>query len=398
MSEQKSVAQLAAETKAAFDQKHDAVKEVAEKALEMAQKGETASAAFKADMDEKLSAMNGMKAQLAELEQKLARGPGDGETEAKSLGQRFVENDEFKSLQAAPRKGASASMEVKADITTATTGAGGVGAAIQPNYRPGVLEQPRRRLTVRQLLMPGSTDSPIVDYTRETGFANNAGPVAEGGLKPQSDLTLEDVQTRTKVLAHWFRVSKQTLSDVAQIRTLIDTRLLYGLQLIEENQLLFGDGTGENLHGIVPQATAYANPMTGGDTQSIDRIRLMLLQASLAEYPSDGIVMNPIDWAWIELLKDTEGRYIIGQPQGTIGATLWNAPVVATQAMTVDKVLAGAFGMGAQIFDQWAGRIETGFQDDDFTRNKVTILAEERLALAVYRPEAFIFGDFGRVA
>ncbi|WP_201742069.1 phage major capsid protein [Mangrovicoccus ximenensis] len=398
MSEQKSAAQLAAETKAAFDQKHDAVKEVAEKALDMAQKGETATAAFKAEMDEKLSAMNGMKAQLAELEQQLSRGGGDGAQEAKSLGQRFVETDDFKGFKDTQRKGASASMEVKADITTATTGAGGVGAAIQPNYRPGVIEQPRRRMTVRQLLMPGTTDSPVVDYTVETGFTNNAAPAAEGALKAQSDLTLDDVQTRTKVLAHWFRVSKQTLSDVAQIRTLIDTRLMYGLEMVEEMQILFGDGTGENLHGIVPQATAYVDPTGGADTQSIDKIRLMLLQASLAEYPSDGIVMNPIDWAWIELLKDGEGRYIIGQPQGNIGATLWNAPVVATQAMTVDKVLTGAFGMAAQLFDQWAGRIETGFQDDDFTRNKVTILAEERLALAVYRPEAFIYGDFGRVA
>ena len=71
---------------------------------------------------------------------------------------------------------------------------------------------------------------------------------------------------------------------------------------------------------------------------------------------------------------------------------------MATQAITVDKVLTGAFDMAAQVFDQWEGRVEAGYQNDDFTRNKVTFLAEERLALAVYRPEAFIYGDFGRVA
>jgi HK97 family phage major capsid protein len=253
-------------------------------------------------------------------------------------------------------------------------------------------------MTVRGLLMPGQTDQPNIDYDRETGFANNADVVAEGGLKPQSDFQIEEIQTRTKVIAHWIRASKQTLSDVSQIRSIIDNRLLYGLSFKEEQQLLFGDGTGENLHGIIPQATAFAQPAGFPAGTSIDQVRYMALQAVLAEYPATGIVMHPADWAWIETLKDGEGRYIIGNPQGTLSPTLWGLPVVATPAMALDKVLVGAFDMGAQIFDQWTSRIETGFQNDDFTRNKVTVLAEERLALAVYRDESFIYGDFGRQA
>jgi len=253
-------------------------------------------------------------------------------------------------------------------------------------------------MTIRGLLMPGQTDASIIDYDQETGFANNSDMVAEGGLKPQSDFSIDEVQTRTKVIAHWMRASKQTLSDVAQVRSIIDNRLLYGLSFKEEQQLLYGDNTGENLHGVVPQATAFVQPAGFAAGTSTDQIRYMALQAVLAEYAATGIVMHPTDWAWIETLKDTEGRYIIGNPQGALAPTLWGLPVVATPAMTIDKVLVGAFDMGAQIFDQWSSRIETGFQNDDFVRNKVTILAEERLALAVYRPEAFIYGDFGRVA
>lgn len=395
--DKKSAADLAAETKAAFDKSIEAVKAIAEDALGKAGAGEKLTEQFKEKADEALTGLNGVKAQLAELEQKMARGGGSDQA-GQSLGEQFVATDEFKSLQDSPRAGKAASMEVKADLTTATTGTGAVGAAIVPNRQAGILELPQRRLTIRDLLMPGQTESPSIDYVRETGFTNNADMVAEGALKPQSDITLDDVTTRTKVIAHWFRVSRQTLSDVAQVRSLIDNRLLYGLAMKEEAQLLAGDGTGENLHGIIPQATAYANPLASGDDTSIDKIRLMALQAVLAEYPATGIVMNPADWAWIELLKDTTGRYIIGNPQGALSPTLWGLPVVATPAMTVDKVLVGAFNMGAQIFDQWAGRIETGFQNDDFTKNKMTILGEERLALAVYRPEAFIYGDFGRVA
>ena len=66
--------------------------------------------------------------------------------------------------------------------------------------------------------------------------------------------------------------------------------------------------------------------------------------------------------------------------------------MVETQSMGVGKFLTGAFDLGAQLFDREQSSVMTGFENDDFTRNLITILAEERLALAVYRPEAFIYG------
>ena len=396
LDETKSAAELAAEVKTSFDKKFDAVQEIAQKALAEAENGKKMAQADKEKADEALMEMNGFKAQLDQLEQKLARG-GSAETSRKSVGELFTDSDSFKEFAANPRKGASADLEVKADITTGT-GAGGMSDAIHSSHIPGIMPLPQRRMTVRDLITAGRTDGPIIDYDKETGFTNNAAPVAEGALKPQSDISIEEVQTRTKVLAHWMRISKQALSDVSQIRSVIDQRLLYGLAYVEEQQMLYGDGTGENLHGIVPQATAYSAPITVAGETSLDKVRLMILQAAVAQYPATGIVMNDLDLAFIETMKDANGLYIIGNPQGTMSKTLWGLPVVTTQAMTVDKVLVGAFKMGAQVFDQWSSRIETGFQNDDFTRNKVTILAEERLALAVYRPEAFIYGDFGRVA
>lgn len=396
--EPKTAAQLAAEFKTAFDGKLDAVKEIAQSALGKAEAGEKLTADFKGKADEALVQLNGLKASFDELEQKLDRTGGEEHGQIKSVGAQFTECEEFLTFKNSPRKGDSASLDIKADLTTTTGGAGGLGSAIHSSHQAGIQSLPQRRMTVRGLLMPGQTDASIIDYDQETGFSNNADVVAEGGLKPQSDFSTDEVQTRTKVIAHWMRASKQTLSDVAQIRSIIDNRLLYGLSFKEEQQLLYGDNTGENLHGFVPQATAFAQPAGFDAGTSIDKVRYMALQAVLAEYPATGIVMHPTDWAWIETLKDSEGRYIIGNPQGALVPTLWGLPIVTTPAMTIDKVLVGAFDMGAQIFDQWSSRIETGFQNDDFVRNKVTILAEERLALAVYRPEAFIYGDFGRVA
>ena len=396
----KSAAELAAEIKGEFQTRLDEVKGLAEKAVAEAQKGVDASASQKETIDGALTAMNEAKARLDDLEQKMARGGGNDDDRQKSIGEQFVESEGFKNFEATgfSKSARGGDLQIKATLTSATTdAAGAVGDAVQTTRLPGILPLPQRRMTVRDLLSQGRMDGSTLEYVKETGFTNSAAPVAEGAAKPESDLKFDLVTTSAKVIAHWMKASKQILSDVSQLRSVIDQRLLYGLAYAEEQQLLNGSGSGQNLLGIIPQASAYSAPITIAGATSIDMMRLAMLQAALAEYPATGHVMNPIDWAFIETLKDSEGRYIIGNPQGTASPTLWSLPVVTTQAIAVDKFLTGAFKLGAQVFDRWDARVETGYVNDDFTKNLVTILAEERLALAVYRPEAFIFGDFGRV-
>ena len=397
----KTAEQLALEVKASFDKSVDAVKAIAEKALAEAAKGIDQSVSLKEQTDAALLEMNGLKEQVDSLEQKLSRksrgdGGADGE---KSLGELFVEDERVKTFlgQAQPR--GRVDVQTKATITSATTdAAGSVGAARVSTRLPEILTPPNRRMTVRDLITPGRMDGNALEYVRETGFTNNAAPVAESATKPQSDIKLTLMSTTAKVIAHYAKASRQILDDVAQLASYIDGRLRYGLAFKEEAQLLNGDGNGQNLLGIVPQATAYAAPLIIPSATSIDMMRLAMLQAVLAEYPATGHVMNPIDWAWVETLKDSTGRYIIGNPQGAIAPTLWGLPVVQTQAMAVDKFLTGAFKLGAQLFDRWLARVEIATEnEDDFIKNLITMLCEERLALAVYRPEAFIYGDFGRV-
>lgn len=396
---EKTAEQLALEVKAEFDKTMNQVKEIAEKALAEAAKGVGMTDDLKEKADESLLKMNSLTEQVAEIEQKLARGGGTKTTAEKSIGEQFVEDQGVKDwAQSSPSKG-KADVRFKATITSATTDtAGAAGAAVETTRLPGILALPQRRLTVRDLISPGRMDGNALEYVRETGFTNSAAPVAETAAKPESDLKFDLVTTSAKVIAHWMKASRQILDDFSQLRSIIDQRLLYGLAYVEEGQLLNGDGTGQNLHGIIPQATAYAAAFTPDAPTAIDTLRLAQLQAALAEYPATGHVMHPTDWARIELEKDTTGRYIIGNPQGMIGPTLWGLPVVATQAIAVDKFLTGAFRLGAQLFDRWDARVEAGFVNDDFIKNLVTILAEERLALAVYRPEAFIYGDLGYVA
>lgn len=396
----KSAAELAAEIKADHRKAVDAVKAIAEEALGKAKTGEELSSSIKEQADELLTKMNALGEQVSKLEQRVERGKGSDDEAQKSIGEQFVESDAFKAFMDHDfsKSARGADMKIKATLTSLTTdAAGSVGDAINQTRLPGILPLPQRRMTIRDLISTGRMDGSTLEYVKETGFTNAAAPVAEGQLKLGSDIKLDLVTTSAKVIAHWMKASKQVLSDISQLRSIIDQRLLYGLAYVEEQQILNGDNTGQNLHGIIPQATAFSAAFVPDEESAIDMIRLAMLQAALAEYPATGIVLHPTDWARMELTKDTTGRYIIGNPQGTTAPTLWSLPVVATQAISVDKFLVGAFRLGAQLFDRWDARIETGYVDDDFIRNLVTILAEERIALAVYRPEAFIYGDLGYV-
>jgi HK97 family phage major capsid protein len=178
----------------------------------------------------------------------------------------------------------------------------------------------------------------------------------------------------------------------------IDNELTYGLDLVEELQILKGDGTGQNLEGLVTAATAYSPAFTLSGSTMIDDLRLAILQASLSEYMADGIVLNPIDWARIELMKDGEQRYIFANVIQMAGPQLWGKPVVATNAMDEDEFLVGAFRMAATIWDRMETEFLLSSEDrDNFIKNMLTARAEKRLALGIKRPAALVAGDFGNV-
>ena len=401
---EKTAAELAAEFKAeqikVVKEAVDPLREKFEEFVGKVAKGDKVVEELKSEVDASLTKMNAsLTEQFATLEQKMLEG-GNGRPErVKTMGELFAEDAKVKEFMAQANPRGRIDFQAKATLTSLTTdAAGSVGDAIANTRLPGILPLPQRRMTVRDLLSQGQMDGSTLEYVKETGFTNSAGMVAEGAAKPASDIKLDLVSTSAKVIAHYMKASRQVLSDIAQLRSIIDQRLLYGLAYKEETQILNGDNTGQNLHGIIPQATAYSAPIAVSDETSIDQLRLAMLQAALAEYPASGHVMHPSDWAFIETLKDSTGRYIIGNPQGTTQPTLWGLPVVTTQAIAIDKFLTGAFKLGAQIFDRWTARVEVATEnEDDFIKNLVTILAEERVALAVYRPEAFIYGDFGRV-
>ncbi|WP_421565742.1 phage major capsid protein [Ochrobactrum sp. EDr1-4] len=357
------------------------------------------SAELKEKTDKALSELGDMTTRLGDLEKRAAREKEEGANEQKSLGDLVIDSADYKAgMLTGSSRGSIKVTADRAAITSANTtvGAGrSQGTSLVPGARvPGIFGLPERTLTIRDLVLPGQTSSSSIEYVKETGYTNNAAPVAETTAKPYSDLTFDMTSAPVRTIAHLFKASRQILDDAPALRSYIDGRARYGLRFAEENQLLNGSGTGQNIHGLVPQATTFNPAFAAENETGIDRLRLAILQVVLAEYPATAFVLNPIDWAKIELTKDLGGNYIIGNPQGSLTPTLWNLPVVSTQAMAAGEFLTGAFSFAAQIFDRLDIEVLLSSENvDDFEKNMFTIRAEERLAFAVYRPESFVTGD-----
>lgn len=389
--------------KARIDKRDDELNRKAEEALKAQEKNGEISAELKASLDKMLLEQNTDRKNHNELEARLGEAeklfasfePANGKPKSQFASQFVADYPGLADFVAQVNGNQKDRISVpmpRAALTSPDIAEG----VIEPHRVPGIMQMPKQRLFVRDLISPGRTSSPMIQWVQQTGFTNNAAVVPENTLKPTSEIAFDVKMTQVATIAHLFKASKQILDDMPQLMSLIDTELRYGLKYAEEQQLLFGDGTGVNLSGIVPTASKFVPKFKTESHNSIDDIRLAMLQSQLARLPATGIVMHFIDWAKVELQKDSIGRYIHGNANGLAIPSLWGLPVVETEESGFEgKFLTGAFAGAAQIFDKEEANVVISTENnDDFEKNMITIRCEERLALANYRPESFIFGDF----
>lgn len=341
--------------------------------------------------------VDALKVQLGEVEQKVVRVNTGGQADrVKSIGNQLISDPEkIKAFAASLQGGQRLNISVT-DVQNALLSSGVAEGVVEPQRLPGIDQQPKQRLFIRDLIAPGRTGSPAIFWVQQTGFVNRAGVVAEGQKKPESEITFATKITPVATIAHLFKASKQILDDFAQLQSTVDAELRYGLKFAEEQEILFGDGTGAHLEGIVPQAEAFDPAFTVEFQSPIDDLRLAILQSQLARLPADGFVLHFIDWAKIELTKDQNGGYILANPLRLAGPTLWGLPVVPTEVPEFEgEFLTGPFKTGAQLFDREDANVVISTENnDDFEKNMITIRCEERAALAVKRPEGFVTGPF----
>lgn len=333
----------------------------------------------------------------------------------KSLGQLYTESNEYRELltsvpggqftkqhRVASRPTGFTRLVPKRGTKALVTGTSdtSAGAFVQNDYiglqvGADIFQRP---LMIRDLITPGTTDSDTVEYVRVTAFTNAAVPVAEAtttsnGTKPESALTTAKVTTPVKTIAHWIPVTKRALSDAAQIRTLIDNFLEYGLEEELEDQIVAGDGTGENFEGL---ATVSGTQSQAWDTDLLTTTRKAKTKVrTVGRSVPNAYLLNPLDVEAMDLLQDNEARFYRGGPVGTVGgalgaAPLWDLPVIESEAVPQGTGWVGDFRK-AILWDREQSAITMSDSHANFfIQNLVAILAEMRAAFGVIQPSAFV--------
>ena len=258
------------------------------------------------------------------------------------------------------------------------------------------LEQQPLRIRDLLTVIPVTTDS--VRYGKQSLRDNKVAIVAEGFQKPYSDYRWVDATATVETIAHLTKLTLQALSDAPRLAAEIEAEMRYGLAVVEENELLNGDGTAGHLNGLLHNSTPYAAP-TGVDATNVitlvDQLRVAALQVHLGYAAPDAHVLNPIDVANIEMLRrdpDKTGGYLFGRPDGQTGVlTLWRIPVVETPSMAVGKFLTGVMAYSTNLYEREGTNVMISTENaQDFELNQATMRRENRIGLAVRRPWALV--------
>lgn len=401
-----NIEKLMGEVKSELERIGSDVRKTAEEALQQAKKtGElTAETKEKADQGlknfhELSGALNKLEGKLEaletrnlDLEQAMA-GDGRGRAGgAQSVGQELAADE---ALKAWVQNGAQSSITLRPQ-NAITSVDGSAGGLIWPTEERGApVAIPQRRLALRALLTQATTESDVVKYAKQVLRTNNAAPTAEGGTMPESSYGWDQAEANVRKISHITHISDEALADAGQLQSAIDSELRYGLDLEEEEQILSGDGTGQNLQGMLTVATAFSAAAGLPNATRIDRLRLGLLQVALANYAANGITLHPIDWAGIELLKDTTGRYIFGNPNELRTPMLWGLDVVPTLSHSAGEWMVGNFAMASTLYDRQQNEILISSEHGtNFVEGMNTMRGTKRLALAHKRPAALVTGNF----
>lgn len=347
----------------------------------------------------------------------------DGRGEAKTLGEWFTQSAEYK--HAVDSK--NVRMDRPFTFEAADVVRGGqfqerkdVYASMNPATYTRVLGGiqfdpmvPRayRRTRVRDLFPVATTSSSAIDFFQALGYAaDNQGAKSVPdrssdnsafGQKPHTNLVFRSNQAPVRTVAHWEAAHRNVLDDVPQMQSMINNELLYGLQLEEDRQILFGSATNDELQGVMTAANTQTYTAPTGELRT-DSVRRAITKSILVNYEATGVVVHPIDWEFMELQRGIipggssgDGQYMVQNIAVGAQSTLWKLPVVETPAMQQGKFLTGAFGTGVQLYDRQQANVRTTDSHADFfTSNALVVLCEERLALAIKRPESLTVGTF----
>ena len=286
----------------------------------------------------------------------------------------------------------------KTTITSSAVGVATTGV-LQIDRIPGITLEARQTLTVRDLLSARPTTMQVVDFVKVNTPMAIASPQVEASAKAENAVMFSSVSEKVRTIATWIPASKQILDDFTELMGFINSTLPYYVNLAEEIQLLSGDNTGENLHGLITQAAAFNTGLLSSSKgwNKIDIVGRAIQQITGAkELDPTFVVLHPNDWWEMRLTKDGFGRYILGDPQTNVRPSLFGLDVVYTTSIANGTFLVGSGNpVASEIRDRMEMQVEISTEHQDFfTKNLVAVRGEKRVVLVVKRPNSYISGSF----
>jgi len=377
------------------------LEDYAKKAKDLSkEESQKALAEIKKDLESELAAYvkqnKELQNQVDSLEVKMKRGNFSGASKksfADTLKEALTENDSFAAFKARKSSGTGEMfLKTPEDMTQANSFES--TTVVPPEYQPGIVYDPDRSVRVRDFISQGVTSSNLIKFVQEFAFDDNTDITAEGSEYKQGDFDLKAISAEVYKITNYIVISEEMLEDVDGLVSYISVRLPSKLKLKEDLQLLYGTGNSE-IKGITAYAAAYVDSLADSDVSRYDVIVNAINQATIAEYRPTAIMLHPTDAMQMKLTKDDNGNYIFPWifQGGTLG--LDGVPIILSTAITQGDFLVGDFRLGAQVFDRRQASIEFSNQNEDnFIKGMLTVRASERLALAVYRNNAFVYGTF----
>jgi HK97 family phage major capsid protein len=266
-----------------------------------------------------------------------------------------------------------------------------VAGAIPADNR-GVQQPVLRRLTLLDLIPTGTTDSNIVEYVQVITIPSSANVVAEGAVKPEQRFDTEDADAPVRTIAGWIKVRKQALADYAGLRTLLGTLLPYDVRRQIEHQILAGDGTGQNLLGLLNQPNIGAPDAVAGDNPA-DAILRAITVIVLSDADPDFVALHPLTWQDLLLMRENQadrtGAYLYGAPNVPQAPTIWGLSITSSRVVPEETPIVGDSTGATLLVREGVNVLASDSDQDDFVRNRATLLAEARVAFPVWRPTSF---------
>jgi hypothetical protein len=361
--------------------------------------------------------------QIRDFEKSIAGGDGPRAVSKGSMGQRFVKDadlvaylkgvipnggyigEKTRIQSPAVQFNGIGDMFGRKDILSSGDPDAGPGTLVVPDFR-GLLDIGTwmRPLVLRDIIGSGTTGSDTINYARIIDVTNNAAAVPEAsgtsagdasgdvtGTKPESSMDFERVEDTVKTLAHWLPITKRALADAGQVRTIADNFLQYGLEEQLEDQMISGDGTGENFEGILTVSGTQSQAWSTNILETIRKAKTKAVKVGRILNPS--VLISPEDKETIDLQHDSQNRYYGNGPFGTGPDTLWGMPTVVSESVPVGTGIVGGFNWAVLYDRQQAAVMLSDSHEDFFVRNLVAILAELRAGFGIIRPKAFVIID-----